>query len=98
MAGIVLRLLGVSVEDVIADYAISDAAMRRLLASAADRSKEAADTLAKYPSAMLQAQPDNMARFLGRIESHHGSMAAFVASIGVDDSVVDRLRSALLKP
>jgi protein-tyrosine phosphatase len=98
MAGIVLRLLGVSVEDVIADYAISDAAMRRLLASAADRSQEAADTLARYPSAMLQAQPDNMARFLGRIESQHGSMAGFVASIGVEDAVVDRLRSALLEP
>jgi protein-tyrosine phosphatase len=97
MAGIVLRLLGVSVDDVVADYAISDAAMRRLLASVPNRSKEAADTLVRYPSAMLAADPANMARLLDRIESRHGSMAAFVASIGVEAAVVDRLRWSLLE-
>jgi protein-tyrosine phosphatase len=97
VAGILLRLLGVSMDDVVADYAISDAAMRRLLDSVVDRSAEAAATLARYPSAMLGAHPANMDRFLGRIESQHGSMAAYVASIGVGQEVVERLRGSLVE-
>jgi protein-tyrosine phosphatase len=97
MAGILLRLLGVSVADVVEDYAISDAAMRRMLSTSVVRSKEAAEVLARYPSAMLGADPGNMARFLERIETQHGSMAAFVASIGVERVVVERLRTSLLE-
>jgi protein-tyrosine phosphatase len=97
LAAIVLRLLGVSAEDVTADYALSQAAMQQLLASFTDNSPQAAEALAKYPSAMLGADPSNMARFLDAVESECGSMAAFVASLGVANSTVDGLRAALLE-
>jgi protein-tyrosine phosphatase len=97
LAAIVLRLLGVSAEDVIADYALSQAAMQQLIASFMDNSPEAAEALAKYPSAMLGADPTNMTHFLDTVESEYGSMAVFVASLGVADDTVAGLRSALLE-
>jgi protein-tyrosine phosphatase len=96
VAGIVLRLLGVAVDDVMADYALSQAAMRELLAVATERSPEASAALARYPSAMLGAAPDNMARFLDAVESRYESMGAFVATLGVQPATIERLRAALL--
>ena len=96
LAAIVLRLLGVAQAEVVADYALSDAAMKQMLAQVADRSPEARDVLRRYPSAMLGAHPDNMVRFLGELERVHGSVAGYVASLGVDATVPERLRAELL--
>jgi protein-tyrosine phosphatase len=96
LAGIVLRLLGVAVDDVVADYALSQAAMREMLAFATERSPEASAALARYPSAMLGAAPDNMARFLDAVESRFESMGAFVGTLGVQPATIERLRVALL--
>jgi protein-tyrosine phosphatase len=96
LAGIVLRLLGVAIDDVVADYALSQGAMRELLAFATEHSPEASAALARYPSAMLGAHPDNMARFLEAVESRYDSMSAFVGTLGVEPATIERLRAALL--
>jgi protein-tyrosine phosphatase len=97
LAGIVLRLLGVTVEDVVADYALSQAAMQQLLAYVVETNPESAAALERYPAAMLAAEPANMARFLAAVESQYGSMDTFVASLGIEEVTVGRLRDALLE-
>jgi protein-tyrosine phosphatase len=97
LAGIVLRLLGVTVTDVVADYALSQAAMQQLLAYVIENHPDSAAALERYPSAMLAADPGNMARFLDAVESQYGSMETFVASLGIEEATVGRLRDALLE-
>jgi protein-tyrosine phosphatase len=98
LAGIVLRLLGVTVDDVIADYALSQLAMEQLLARVIEDAPDAAERLRNYPSAMLAADPANMAHFLDAVESEYRTMEAFVVSLGVDPATVTSLRDALLEP
>jgi hypothetical protein len=48
------------------------------------------------PAAMMGAEPESILALLEHIRAEHGSMEAYVATLGVDDAHIARLRSALV--
>jgi protein-tyrosine phosphatase len=109
LSAVVLSLLGVPEETVIADYALSGAAMARL------RTK----LIEKYPGSSIftggpdpdpdpdpdadadgvfSADPSNMVTLFAHLRSRYGTVAAYAAEVGVPADVVVRLREALLEP
>ena len=56
------------------------------------------DTMADQPAVFLDAPDAAMHLFLEELRAAHGSVEAYVASIGVDHEVVVALRANLLEP
>jgi len=98
LAGLLLSTLGVSDEDVVADYALTALAMARMQERWAAESEESRAALAATPAAFMAADPLAMAGLLGLIAQEHGSSRAYVRSLGVDDEVLAALEDALLEP
>jgi protein-tyrosine phosphatase len=97
LSALVLSLLGVPEETVVADYALSGAAMARLRAK----------LLVKYPDgklliedsdAVFSADPSNMVALFAHLKERFGTVSEYAASIGVPDEVVASLRRAMLEP
>jgi protein-tyrosine phosphatase len=97
LSALVLLLLGVPEETVVADYALSGAAMARL------REK----LLVKYPDGreaitsaneVFSADPSNMVSLLKYLQARYGSVAGYASKVGVPDDVVERLRNSMLEP
>jgi protein-tyrosine phosphatase len=101
LAAIVLSLLGVHRDVVVADYALTGRSMERMLAATRERRSASPDwteTLQGQPSAFVTAPAEAMDGFLDRVDELHGGVEGYVASIGVDPEVTDRLRATLLEP
>ncbi|MEU9480452.1 tyrosine-protein phosphatase [Streptomyces sp. NPDC048191] len=97
LAALVLRLLGVPVETIADDYALSDEATARWEASLeAGNEDDTQTTWAYVPPAMLVAPPANMLLFLQRLDVEYGSVQGFATHIGIGRESVERLRQALL--
>jgi protein-tyrosine phosphatase len=96
VSAVILGLLGVSDEDIAADYAASGEALgtvvRRLRASAGYRR-----LLAALPPETLHARPETMKAFLALMRDAFGSMRAYAREIGVRDAAVERLAARLLE-
>jgi protein-tyrosine phosphatase len=87
VAAILLRLLGVPQLEVAAEYALSEGRTRHSSASEELKSR--------YPH-VFGAPPATMVWLLSDLEEMHGSMANYVASLGVAPDVVERLKQALV--
>jgi protein-tyrosine phosphatase len=95
VAALVLALLGVSDEDIVADYALTQEVMaamierfpRRLLKSGGG---------SPYPSAILRAEAETMRTTLGVLAEKYGSAAGWAEAAAVDPAVLAKLRDALL--
>ena len=96
LAALVLSLLGVPDDDVAADYALSEGAVGRMVEWLAANRPEMAERMVALPEAFRSAPPEAMHRTLEHIRTSHGGPEAFVASLGVSPSVVERLREVLL--
>jgi protein-tyrosine phosphatase len=99
LSALVLSLLGVPEDTVVADYALSGAAMARLRAK----------LVVKYPDgrlliedadsdAIFSAEPSNMVALFAHLKERFGTVDDYAASIGVPDEVVAGLRRAMLEP
>jgi protein-tyrosine phosphatase len=97
LSALVLSLLGVPEETIVADYALSGAAMARLRAK----------LIAKYPDgklliedsdAVFSADPANMVALFAHLRARYGTVRDYASTVGVPDGVVARLRDALLEP
>jgi protein-tyrosine phosphatase len=97
LSALVLSLLGVPEETVVADYALSGAAMARLRAK----------LIAKYPdgenliadsNVLFSADPANMVALFAHLRDRYGTVAEYAAQVGVTEGVVERLRQTLLEP
>jgi protein tyrosine/serine phosphatase len=92
VCALALSLLGVSDEDIAADYALTTEAMRPLT----DYLME------KHPSAVLgkehmfDSPPGAMLTFLGDLRAVHGSVENYVREIGLTDREIAALRDHLL--
>ncbi len=95
VAALVLAFLGVSDEDIVADYALTQDVMpamierfprRALRSSAGDR----------YPSPILRAEAETMSETLTVLDEEYGSAAGWAAAADLDPTVVTGLRTALL--
>jgi protein tyrosine/serine phosphatase len=92
VCALALALLGVSDEDIAADYALTTAAMTSLTAY----------LLEKHPSAVLghehmfDSPPGAMLMFLADLRALHGSIENYVREIGLLDSEIAAMRGHLL--
>ena len=96
LAALVLALLGVSDEDIAADYHLSEPAMDRMVEWLRVHRPEAIDHMAQQPAAFLACPPEAMLRFLDAMRDRHGSTQAYLREIGVGEDVGATLRDRLL--
>jgi protein-tyrosine phosphatase len=94
LAALLLGFLGVPDETIVADYALSRDAMRRMLTWLEGRVPDRSQ-LDKYAPAIQAAEPESMSVFLTRLRERYDSFDGVARSLGVERAVVD-LRNALL--
>jgi protein-tyrosine phosphatase len=97
LSALVLSLLGVPEETVIADYALSGAAMVRLRAKLIEKYPDGKGFIADS-DVLFSADPSNMVALFAHLRAGYGTVAEYAAQVGVPDDVVDRLRQSLLEP
>ncbi len=96
LAALVLSVLGVSDEDIAADYALSADAMARRLAWLQVNDPARAVTMAGQPAGWLAAPTDVMVTVLRHLREVHGGGESYLTEHGVDRSTFDTLRYLLL--
>jgi protein-tyrosine phosphatase len=95
MAALVLGLLGVSDEDIVADYALTQEVMGAMIERYPRRAlKSSAGS--PYPSAILKAEAETMRVTLAELADGYGSAAGWAESAAVKPAVIARLRDVLL--
>ena len=97
LSAIVLSLLGVDEPTVVADYALSGAAMLRLRAKLIQKYPEGRETIENIDE-VFSADPAQMEQLLDHIQEQYGSVGAYVEGLGASPDLVERLRAALLEP
>jgi protein-tyrosine phosphatase len=98
LAALLLSSLGMPDEVVADDYGLSREAMVRTREWAGRQSAEMLALWDRVPATHLAAEPAAMLQLLGELQARHGSVRAYVQSIGVDDDVLLALEDALLEP
>lgn len=94
VCALTLSLLGVSDEDIAADYALTTAAMVPLTTY----------LMAKHPESiignehMFDSPPDAMLMFLADLRALHGSIEDYVREIGLTGAEIGTMRAHLLTP
>jgi len=97
LSALVLSLLGVPEETVIADYALSDAAMSRLRAKLIKKYPDGGSVIADS-DVLFSADPANMVALFAHLRNRYGTVAEYAVQVGVPAGVVERLRESLLEP
>jgi protein-tyrosine phosphatase len=97
LSALVLSLVGVPEETVVADYALSGEAMERLRAKLILKYPDGKDVIADIDE-VFSAHPGNMERLFVFLRERFGTLADWAAAAGIDDSLVVRLKEALLEP
>jgi protein-tyrosine phosphatase len=95
LSALILAFLGVPDETIVEDYALSAAAMVRLLEHLKAEYPDAADEVERHAPAVLQVMPETMEEFLVSIRDRYGSYEHLAETLGVVDSVA-HLREAVL--
>ncbi len=96
LAALLLGALGVSQDDIVEDYALTQDTMDRFLQASAERDPQVARTIESMPRSFYIADPAAMALVLADLERDHGSVRGFVRSLGVTEEVLVRLDDLLL--
>jgi protein-tyrosine phosphatase len=96
VSALVLSLLGVADEVIAADYALSGAAMVRMLEWIRVHRPDVFANLEPKTAAIVAAEPESMLLFLKGVEATYGGAEDYLASIG-RPGVGARLRSLLLE-
>lgn len=96
MAALLLGLLGVSDEEIAADYVISEAAMPDLVGWLRRNEPGTGEWIDSLPPALLEAPAAAIATLLATIRERHGGVEAYVLECGADPAAPEALRSALV--
>lgn len=96
VAALLLGSIGVTDEHILADYALTQEGMLRMRAWAQEAYPTMFSAMADVPSAMLAALPEAIQVVLDDVRASHGSVRAFVESIGVDSREIDHLVECLV--
>jgi hypothetical protein len=96
VAAIVLSVLGVSDDDIAADYSLSRLGMPRFKEWVIQTYPEAADAMSDQPAAFLASPVEAMHLFLDRVRSDFGSVHGYVTDLGIGDETLDAVRANLL--
>ncbi len=97
LSALVLSLLGVPEDTVVADYALSGAAMARLRAKLLITFPDGQLLIDTDSDAFFSADPSNMVSLFAHLKERYGTTAQYVSAIGVPSEVVDSLRQAMLE-
>ncbi len=97
LSALVLSLLGVPEDTVVADYALSGAAMARLRAKLLIKFPDGKLLVDADADAIFSADPSNMVALFAHLEERYGSVTGYASAIGLPDTVVDSLREAMLE-
>ncbi len=95
LSALVLAFLGVPDETIVEDYALSAAAMGRLLDRLKAEYPEAADQVERYAPAILHVVPETMEQFLAALRLEYGTYDELAVALGVVEAM-DRLRATVL--
>ena len=96
IVALALDLVGVPHETIVADYALSDAAMPQLVARFRGEPAEP-EALSESDLALFGAPAHAMEGFLEHVRVEHGSARALLARLGVEERVFETLESVLLE-
>ena len=94
VCALALSVLGVSDEDIAADYALTTTAMARLTAYLLEKNPEAV----RGNEHMFDSPEGAMLMFLGDLRALHGSPEGYVKEIGLADDEIASMRAHLLTP
>ena len=95
LSALLLAFLGVPDEVIVEDYALSAAAMGRLLERLRAEYPEAEEQVMRYAPAILHVVPETMEQFLAELRLEFGSYDALADHLGVGDAV-GRLKQTVL--
>ena len=96
LAALILGSLGVSHDDIVADYVLTVEGMERFRVWAAREWPEWFDRMASMPPAFTAALPEAMSHILDELCAAHGTIRNYVKSIGVTEATLATLESVLL--
>ncbi|MET0903209.1 MAG: tyrosine-protein phosphatase [Acidimicrobiales bacterium] len=97
VAAVLLALVGVSREEIVADYHATAGAMAAFVDWLTITHPEALDAMTSQPPEYLEAPIEAMEGFLERVEQRHGSIEGYVTDLGVDAATIGRLRTTLVE-
>jgi hypothetical protein len=95
LTALLLGLLGVDQDDIVADYALTDRALPKILDRLATDPIHAA-SVARIPAERRTAAPQAMRRFLQLLEDRHGGAHAWASSAGITPTDIADLRTRML--
>jgi protein-tyrosine phosphatase len=95
LAALLLNLLGVADEDIIIDYALSEAAMKEYL-QRLDSDPLTSGFQGKKPAYQKEAAPASMSFFLAAFKAEYGSAENYLKLNGADDSIISGIKASLL--
>lgn len=95
LAALLLNALGVSDEDIIADYALSDSSMEAIKKSIVN-DPATTEEVRNLPDFTWRAVPESMEAFLAGLKTEYGGAAGYLKQHGADKTLVKRLEKALL--
>lgn len=94
---LVLDAVGVSHEDIVADYALTHESMPALRALFADLPTYR-ERMSALPAEVFAARPEAMETFLALLATEHRGGRAYLARHGMSEHELDSLSEALLEP
>jgi protein-tyrosine phosphatase len=95
LSALVLAFLDVPDETIVEDYALSAAAMDRLLERLKAEYPDSVEEVEKFAPAILHVVPETMEEFLESIRGVYGSYEGLAAALGVTEAIA-QLRGNLL--
>ena len=95
LAALILGGLGVDHDTIVADYALTRAAMIRMRAWVLEHHPEMAERMGETPAFMLAAHPQAMRNVLDQMVIDHGSVRGYLSSIGVGDALLAEMAEAV---
>jgi protein-tyrosine phosphatase len=90
IVALALRLVGVSMDDVVADYAVTEANLAAGHQAWVDLASD--DVERRRRAFLLPTPPSAMRRVLEELERRHGSAEGYLRDAGVSDDDLERLR------
>lgn len=94
IAALLLALAGVEDSQIVEDYALTKTYLEPAIASfVADAAARGVDVESFRP--LLACEPETMARTLAFLAGRHGSVAAYLSAIGLQETSAERLRARL---
>jgi hypothetical protein len=96
VVALVQAAIGVTLESIIAEYALSDVPTQRRREAMISSPLSGDPPIGRSPVMLWSAPAEVMTLFAQRVIELHGSMAAWPAAIGVSQATIERLQDRLL--